>query len=123
MGRRRTLIATQLQSVPFFYVLVTGPADLVAPFLALTGFLVLSGSPVVLALVQELLPEARSTASGLYFTLNYIATGLAAALFGVLADALGLERAFALLAFAPLLTIPIALFLPDRVQPVKAHTA
>lgn len=122
MGRRRTLIATQLLSVPFFYVLVTGPADLVAPFLALTGFLVLSGSPVVLALVQELLPEARSTASGLYFSLNYIATGLAAVLFGVLADALGLERAFALLAFAPLLTLPLAMLLPDPLQAPKART-
>lgn len=123
MGRRRTLIATQILTVPFFYGLVAGAPELVIPLLALTGLLALSGSPVILALVQDLLPEARSTASGLYFSLNYIATGVAAVLFGVLADALGLERAFALLAFAPLLALPFALLLPDRFQPVKVRTA
>lgn len=118
LGRRRTLIAVQTLVVPFFYMLVAGPAMLVTPLLALTGAVVFSGTPVVLALVQEMLPEARSTASGLYFSLNYIATGLAAVLFGVVADLLGIERAFGLLAFAPLLTLPFAFFLPTPRQPV-----
>jgi FSR family fosmidomycin resistance protein-like MFS transporter len=112
LGRRRTLIAIQILVVPCFSLLAAGPERLVVPFLALTGALVFSGTPVILALVQELLPEARSTASGLYFSLNYIATGLAAVLFGVLADLLGIERAFGWLALAPLLTLPFALSLP-----------
>jgi MFS transporter, FSR family, fosmidomycin resistance protein len=116
MGRRLTLIVIQAMVVPFFYAMTAGPAALLIPFLALTGVLVFSGTPVILAMVQEMLPEARSTASGLYFSLNYILTGSAAVVFGLLADSLGIERAFILLSFAPLLTLPLALFLPDRLR-------
>ena len=114
LGRRRTLIASHMITVPFFYALVAGPEMALLPLLALTGFLVFSGTPIVLAIVQELLPEARSTASGLYFSLNYLSTGLAAVLFGALADVLGIQSAFLLLAFAPLLAVPFGLWLPAR---------
>ncbi len=112
MGRRRTLIVIQILMVPSLYALVDGPEKWLAIFLALAGVLVFSGAPVILALLQEVLPEARSTASGLYFSLNYIATGISAVLFGVLADLLGIHGAFRLLAFAPLLAVPSAVFLP-----------
>lgn len=112
MGRRRTLVAVQALSAPCVYALAAGPEGMVGVFLALAGFVVFSATPVMLAVVQELLPEARSTASGLFFSLNYLSTGLSAVLFGALADALGIQRAFGLLAFAPLLTLPFALLFP-----------
>jgi FSR family fosmidomycin resistance protein-like MFS transporter len=118
-GRRRTLIAGQVLVVAPFYALAAGPQEWIAPLLAVTGALVFSGTPVILALVQELLPEARSTASGLYFSLNYLSAGLAAILFGVAADTLGMQRAFTLLAFVPILTLPFALVLPARPAPSK----
>ena len=120
LGRRRTLVAIQLVTVPLFYILTAGPEPLLIPFLALTGVLIFSGTPIILAMVQEMLPEARSTASGLYFSLSYILTGLSAVLFGATADALGIRMAFTLLAFAPLLTLPFALVLPDRSKHTRA---
>jgi FSR family fosmidomycin resistance protein-like MFS transporter len=114
LGRRRMILAIQLLTVPFFVTLAAGPSGLLIPFLVLTGFLIFGGTPVLLALVQELLPEVRSTASGLYFSINYVLTGLSAVLFGVAADAWGIQTAFLLLAFAPWLTLPLALLLPDR---------
>jgi FSR family fosmidomycin resistance protein-like MFS transporter len=119
LGRRQTLIALQLFLVPFFYALAAGPDAWIVPLLALTGGLIFGGTPVILALVQEMLPEARSTASGLYFSLNYLATGMAAILFGSVADALGIQRAFALLAAIPMLTVPLAMLLPARPAPSK----
>ena len=116
LGRRRTLIASQVITVPFFYALVAAPEVALLPLLALTGFLVFSGTPIVLAIVQELIPEARSTASGLYFSLNYLSTGLAAVVFSALADAVGIQSAFLLLVFAPLLAVPFGLWLPARPQ-------
>jgi FSR family fosmidomycin resistance protein-like MFS transporter len=123
LGRRRTLIAIQLATVPFFYTLTAGPEALLIPLLVLTGVLIFSGAPIILAMVQEMLPEARSTASGLYFSLSYILTGLSAFLFGAAADLLGIQTAFTLLAFAPLLTLPLALLLPERPQFSRAQPA
>lgn len=117
LGRRGTLVLFQAAVVPCFYALVAGPESLIGPLLALTGFLAFAVTPVALALLQELLPEARSTASGLYFSLNYIMTGLAAVLFGVLADRLGLQAAFGWLGVVPLCTLPFALLLPGRFAP------
>jgi FSR family fosmidomycin resistance protein-like MFS transporter len=114
VGRRRTLAVTQLATVPCFLILALGPGGSVGVFLAVTGFVVFSATPVVLAIVQEMLPEARSTASGLFFSLNYLSTGLAAFLFGAGADALGVQQAFGLLAFTPLLSLPCIVFLPAR---------
>jgi len=78
------------------------------------AFLIFGGTPVLLALVQELLPEVRSTASGLYFSINYVLTGTSAILFALAADAWGIQTAFLLLAFAPWLTLPLAFLLPER---------
>jgi FSR family fosmidomycin resistance protein-like MFS transporter len=114
IGRRRMILAIQLFTVPFFVSLAAGPSWLLIPFLVPTGFLIFGGTPVLLALVQELLPEVRSTASGLYFSINYVLTGGSAILFGAAADAWGIQTAFLLLAFAPWLTLPLAVLLPDR---------
>jgi FSR family fosmidomycin resistance protein-like MFS transporter len=121
LGRRRMILIIQALTVPFFVTLATGPAWLLTPFLVLTGFLVFGGTPVLLALLQELLPEVRSTASGLYFSVNYVLTGTSAILFGLAADAWGIQTAFLLLAFAPWLTLPLACLLPDR--PARSQTA
>jgi predicted MFS family arabinose efflux permease len=102
---------------------VFGPRVLIFPLLVLTGLVVFSTTPVALATLQEWLPEARSFGSGLYFSLNYIATGLAAVLFGVLADRIGVQATFNLLGLVPLATIPLALLMrdPPRATPADAH--
>jgi len=120
LGRRRTLSAIQVMVMPSFIALTAGPESLLVPSLLLTGGLVFGGSPILLAVLQELLPEARSTASGLYFSASYILTGLAAVIFGATADALGIQTAFTLLAFAPLLALPFALVLPECPKHTRA---
>jgi FSR family fosmidomycin resistance protein-like MFS transporter len=123
LGRRRTLLLGQSLSVPCFFAMAFGPDWLIFPLLILTGLVVFSGTPVALATLQEWLPEARSLAGGLYFSLNYVATGLAAVLFGVLADAVGVQAAFNLLGLVPCATIPIAFLMrdPPRGAAREAH--
>ena len=116
LGRRRTLILCQALAGPFFLAMVTGSTESIFPWLAVSGFVVFSATPVALTLLQDLLPEARSTASGLYFSLNYVATGLAAVLFGTLADGMGISSAYGLLGVVPLLTLPFAVLLPAPIQ-------
>jgi FSR family fosmidomycin resistance protein-like MFS transporter len=123
LGRRRTLLLGQSLSVPCFFAMAFGPDWLIFPLLVLTGLVVFSSTPVALATLQEWLPEARSLAGGLYFSLNYVATGLAAVLFGVLADGVGVRTAFNLLGLVPLGTIPIAFLMrdPPRSASREAH--
>ena len=123
LGRRRTLLLAQSIAVPCFFAMAFGPRPFIFPLLALTGLVVFSTAPVALATLQEWLPEARSLAGGLYFSLNYIATGLAALLFGMLADRIGVQTAFNLLGLIPLATIPFALLMrdPPRSAPVDTH--
>ena len=123
LGRRRTLLLAQSIAIPCFFAMAYGPRSLIFPLLALTGLIVFSTTPVVLAMFQEWLPEARSLAGGLYFSLNYIATGVAAVLFGMAADRIGVQAAFNVLGLAPLITIPFALLMqePPRGAPVDAH--
>lgn len=109
--------------ISHFFALTFGPPALIFPLLIATGLVVFSTTPVALATLQEWLPEARSLAGGLYFSLNYIATGLAALFFGMLADRIGVQPAFNLLGLVPLATIPFALVMrdPPRPAPVDAH--
>jgi MFS transporter, FSR family, fosmidomycin resistance protein len=123
LGRRRTLLLAQSLAVPCFFAMTCGPQQLLFPLLALAGLVIFSTTPVALATLQEWLPEARSLAGGLYFSLNYIATGLAAVLFGMLADRIGVRTAFDLLGLVPLATIPFLLIMrdPPRVGTGEAH--
>jgi MFS transporter, FSR family, fosmidomycin resistance protein len=123
LGRRRTLLLAQSLATPCFLAMVFGPPLLLFPLLALCGVVIFSPTPVALAALQEWLPEVRSLASGLYFGLNYVATGLAAVLFGVAADRLGVPMAFHLLGLVPMATLPFALFMqdPPKSAPPAAH--
>ena len=121
LGRRRTLLLGQSIAVPCFFAMAFGPRLLIFPLLALAGLVMFSTTPVALATLQEWLPEARSFAGGLYFSLNYIATGLAALLFGVVADRIGVQAAFHLLGLVPLATIPFALLMRDPPRGAPAH--
>jgi FSR family fosmidomycin resistance protein-like MFS transporter len=123
LGRRRTLLLAQTVAIPCFCAMVFGPHMLIFPLLALTGLVVFSTTPVALATLQEWLPEARSLAGGLYFSLNYIATGLAAVLFGMVADRIGVQLTFNLLGLVPLATLPFAFCMrdPPRSDAREAH--
>jgi predicted MFS family arabinose efflux permease len=122
LGRRRTLLLAQSIAVPCFFAMAFGSRPFIFPLLALTGLIVFSTTPVVLAMFQEWLPEARSLAGGLYFSMNYIATGLAAVLFGIAADRIGVQAAFNLLGLVPLTTLPFAFLMrePPRGAPAES---
>jgi FSR family fosmidomycin resistance protein-like MFS transporter len=121
LGRRRTLLLGQSLAIPCFFAMAFGPRPLIFPLLVVTGLIVFSTTPVALATLQEWLPELRSLASGLYFSLNYVATGMAAILFGMAADRIGVQAAFNLLGLVPLATIPFALLMRDPPRSAPAH--
>jgi FSR family fosmidomycin resistance protein-like MFS transporter len=84
------------------------------PILMVLGFTALSVTPVVMAIVQENVPENRALANGIYMALNFTIQSGAVVLVGALGDLFGLRLAFTVSAITPLLGLPFVFMLPRR---------
>ncbi|WDP90501.1 MAG: MFS transporter [Desulfobacter sp.] len=109
LGRQRVL----------FWALVTAPTAILlfvltsglfqVLMLLLTGFAVLSTTPVMLALIQENAPENPSAANGLFMMVSFAVRSLAVVLAGALGDAFGLDNMFIISAVAGFGALPFLL--------------
>jgi FSR family fosmidomycin resistance protein-like MFS transporter len=114
LGRRKILIAGQLVAGPALFgalALADGPSQLA--LLVLAGFASLSGGPVQLVLIQELLPENRSAAAGIMMFLGIEGTVLTTMSVGFLADIFGLGPALTWSVILSVFSIPFVLLLPE----------
>lgn len=113
-GRRMMLVVSQLLSGPLLYVALQFPetaGGLVV--LALGGAMISSATPVQLALFQELMPNNRSTASGIWSLLSFEGSLATVIVVGFLADWLGLGAALGISLLASMLSIPFILGVPE----------
>jgi len=118
VGRRAILLISPLLGVPtLLSAVLIGSAPIQFPLLVLGGVFMLSAGPVQLVLVQELLPENRSTAAGMMFFLAIGAASLASIAVGALGDLIGLERALVAGIVTGILALPFVLLLPRRRRP------
>jgi FSR family fosmidomycin resistance protein-like MFS transporter len=76
------------------------------------GFVNLSSMPVMLAIVQEQVPNNRAVGNGLFMAINFLALLLTTLVVGAIGDAFGLRVAFYIIALAALLSIPAIFLLP-----------
>jgi FSR family fosmidomycin resistance protein-like MFS transporter len=82
------------------------------PLLLGVGFTALSTGPLLLALVQDQLPQNRAVGNGLYLAISFVLRSLAMVLIGAAGDFWGLETTFYWSAIISLLAIPMLFFLP-----------
>lgn len=120
-GRKPVLIAAFLSGSALAGVFLNVSGWLLVPVLLGLGLTILSTQPVLLAVVQDQLPEYRAIANGLYMALSFIVRTLAILLVGVIGDSLGLRSAYLIGAVSMLLTVPAVLWLPAR--PEQTTTA
>ncbi|MCP3873408.1 MAG: MFS transporter [Desulfobacteraceae bacterium] len=109
IGRQRTL----------FWVLIVAPiATLTFVFtagilkiimLVITGFTVLSTTPVMLAIIQENAKNNPSTANGLFMMISFAVRSLAVFIAGIIGDLAGLENMFIISAVIGFFAIPFLL--------------
>jgi FSR family fosmidomycin resistance protein-like MFS transporter len=109
MGRRRVL----------FWALVTAPVAILLfvfttgafkiAMLMVTGFTVLSTTPVMLALVQETARDNPSAANGLFMMVSFAARSFAVVIVGAIGDVAGLENMFTISALVGFTAIPFLL--------------
>jgi len=114
IGRKPVLLTASLISPLLVFAFLTLPGGWLIPILILLGFLSLSVQPVLLALVQDHLPNYRSIANGAYMAMAFIMQSTAALLIGALGDRLGLRSTFFWMALLSLLTVVGILLLPTH---------
>ena len=113
LGRRKMLLAGIISSALIMLIFLNASGWLLAPILLALGFTGLSTTPVMLAMVQEHLPQNRAVGSGLFIAITFLARPLAIFGVGRLGDAFGLETAYYLGALISLLAVPFIFLLPE----------
>jgi FSR family fosmidomycin resistance protein-like MFS transporter len=113
-GRRRALLASLLLA-PIGLLVFTGSSGwLRGAALVLTGFTLLSTTPVMLALVQEHAGKSPSAANGFFMMISFLARSAVVVVVGYGGDLLGLQTSFVISAIAGLIAIPFVFRLPGR---------
>jgi FSR family fosmidomycin resistance protein-like MFS transporter len=113
-GRRIILALAVLGGVPLLYVYLwfDDRSYAAIPILIVAGILMRSARAIQLALMQDMLPEARGPASGVLLAFQFVSQSGTALAFGALADTVGIETAFWIVPALALLALPIIALLP-----------
>ena len=112
VGRRAILLVSLLATPLLMFVFLAIGGWLRFPLLLLMGLTSLSVTPVVMALVQESLPENRALANGVYMSLSFLIRPGVVILVGVMGDLWGMSAAFMACGIITLLGLPFLLLLP-----------
>lgn len=112
---RRQLLLFCLIVAPFSLLLftyVSGLAQMLV--LAITGFSLLSTTPVMLAMIQENSKEGSSAANGVFMMISFLARSAVVVIVGFVADIVGLEKTFVLCGLIGILGIPMVFTLGPK---------
>ncbi|MGD2146532.1 MAG: MFS transporter [Anaerolineae bacterium] len=112
LGRRAVLFASMLVTPLLMFAFLATDGWPHIPLLLLLGLSALSVGPVIMALVQESMPENPALANGVYMALSFVLRSGVVVVIGAIGDLLNLRTAFAVSAAAPLLGLPLVLLLP-----------
>lgn len=113
-GRRNVILVTLFASIPAVWLFAEFPGWQAFIWGALIGLLAASTAPLLLVMAQQLMVGRAGVASGLILGLSFIAGAISAPLFGMLADAIGLQNAMRTLPLIVLVSIAVAWFLPTE---------
>jgi FSR family fosmidomycin resistance protein-like MFS transporter len=107
---RTQLLGLCLVISPLAFLLFTHTSGwLQLLILLITGFSLLSTTPLMLAMIQEFSVEGSSAANGVFMMISFLARSAVVVLVGFVADLLGLERTFILCGVIGLTAIPFVL--------------
>ncbi|WP_372683730.1 MFS transporter [Desulfosarcina sp.] len=115
-GRRR-LLTMSLLGAPISLLGFVWMGGWVAyAMLVLTGFTLLSTTPVMLALVQENAVESPSAANGLFMMISFLARSAVVVIVGMTGDLIGLKATYIIFALVGFIGLPFVFRLPADTQ-------
>jgi len=113
-GRKPILLVAFAMSSVLLFIFLQVEGWLLMPVLVLLGFFSLSPQPVLLALVQDHLPEHRAVANGLYMSISFLLRSLVLVLVGIGGDTWGLRTTFTISAALSVVAVIPILLLPNQ---------
>jgi FSR family fosmidomycin resistance protein-like MFS transporter len=116
IGRRAVLLGSMALQLPLLLAFVLSGSVLAGVLLTAIGFVTIMSFSVTVVMGQEYLPNRLGLASGVTLGAAIGLGGVAAALFGVLADAAGLGAVMWTIALLPVPGLLLALTLPPTPQ-------
>ncbi|HZQ49730.1 MAG TPA: MFS transporter [Candidatus Dormibacteraeota bacterium] len=115
-GRKTLIIATLVLSIPAVYLFAMYPGPWAFGTAILIGFLAASTAPLMLLMAQQLMASRAGLASGLVMGLGFVTAAIGVPINGAIADAFGLRDSLLSHIILIVLTIGIALLLPNEAQ-------
>ncbi|MEW6641693.1 MAG: MFS transporter [Pseudomonadota bacterium] len=112
IGRRYVIWVSILGALPFTLLLPHAGLTMSAVLSVIIGFIMASAMPAIIVYAQELMPHRFGMISGLFFGFAFGAGGIGAAVFGEVADRMGIDFVYAICAYLPALGL-LAVFLPN----------
>jgi len=109
LGRRRVLFWALVTAPVAILLFVFTAGALKITMVLITGFTVLSTTPVMLALIQETARDNPSAANGLFMMVSFAVRAFAVVIVGAIGDAAGLENMFIISALIGFTAIPFLL--------------
>lgn len=113
-GRREMLLFSLILAPLSLMLFVFSSGWLRFPVLILTGFSLLSTTPVMLAMIQEHSEDGSSSANGVFMMISFLARSAVVVIIGFVADQIGLEKTYVFCATVGFLGIPFILKLPKK---------
>jgi FSR family fosmidomycin resistance protein-like MFS transporter len=113
-GRKKMLLFCLVVAPISLLLFINSSGWLQFPFLILTGFSLLSTTPVMLAMVQEFSEDGSSAANGVFMMISFLARSAVVVLVGFVADQIGLEKTYILCAGLGFMSIPFVLKIGKR---------
>ncbi len=114
LGRRSVLLATTLMAALIMFIFVNIQGWLIVPTLLALGFTSLASTPILLAMVQEQLPDHRALGNGIFMLISFALRPIAILGVGMIGDLYGLNVAYTWSAAILLLAIPAIIALPEQ---------
>lgn len=112
IGRKRILFIIAIISPLLLILFLYTPAEPGLAVLLLLGFFMFGSQPVMMAIVNELKSERPAFLNGIYFTINFITSGIAVLLAGVIADITGFRNMYLITAVFSFVTLYFIYRLP-----------
>lgn len=116
LGRRNMLLFSLILAPVGLLSFAFGSGFIRIPALLLTGFTLLSTTPVMLAMIQEGSGKGSSSANGIFMMVSFLARSAVVVVVGAIGDQIGLEKTYILSALIGFLGIPVILKIPRDVK-------
>jgi len=114
MGRRKVLLISLVGAPLTLFLFAWAGGWIRVAALLFTGFLLLSSTPVMLAMVQDNAKASPAAANGFFMMISFIARSAVVVIVGWWGDLFGLRETYFISAAAGLIGIPFIFFLPKK---------